>query len=62
MLSLPKYISNILNKAAVRAIPDLKEKLSVGPEKKEDWDYSSPSAIKIFNMSKKQGSFGFPTC
>lgn len=62
MLSLPKHIANIINKAAVRAIPTLAERFKVDPEKKEAWDYSSPTAIKIFNMSKKQGSFGFASC
>lgn len=62
MLSLPKHISSILNRAAVRAIPELKELLKVDAERKEAWDYSSPSAIKIFNMSRKTGSFGFSTC
>jgi arginyl-tRNA synthetase len=36
--------------------------MAVTPERNKEWDYTSPSAIKIFNMSKKQGSFGFPTC
>ena len=36
--------------------------MAVTAERNKEWDYTSPSTIKIFNMSKKQGSFGFPTC
>lgn len=36
--------------------------MAVTPERQKEWDYTSPTAIKIFNMSKKQGSYGFPTC
>ena len=43
-------------------MPALLEKLAVTPERNKEWDYTSPSAIKIFNMSKKSGSFGFATC
>ena len=32
------------------------------PEKNKDWEYVCPSAMKFFNMHKKKGSFGFPTC
>lgn len=32
------------------------------PEKKENWDYVCPSAMKFFNMHKKKGSFGFANC
>lgn len=43
-------------------MPGLSEKLAVQAELNKDWDYTSPSVIKIFNMTKKQGSFGFATC
>lgn len=62
MISVPKHIANILGKAAVKAMPALTEKLGVTPERNKEWDYTCPSAIKIFNMTKKTGSFGFPTC
>ena len=32
------------------------------PERNKEWDYTCPSAMKIYNMSKKTGSFGFATC
>jgi len=51
-----------LNRAAQAAMPGLSEKLAATAEKNKEWDYTSPSTIKIFNMSKKQGSFGFATC
>lgn len=62
MISIPKYVASIVNRAAVKAIPALTEKFTVTSEKNKEWDYTSPSAIKIFNMSKKAGSFGFATC
>lgn len=43
-------------------MPALSEKVIVTPERNKDWDYTCPTAIKIFNMTKKTGSFGFPTC
>jgi hypothetical protein len=62
MISVPKHLASLLNKSALKAMPGLLEKLAVTPERNKDWDYTSPSTIKIFNMSKKQGSFGFATC
>jgi hypothetical protein len=43
-------------------MPGLIEKIAVTPERNNNWDYTCPSAIKIYNMYKKSGSFGFPTC
>lgn len=43
-------------------MPGLAEKIQVTPERNKDWDYTCPSAMKIFNMTKKTGSFGFPSC
>ncbi len=62
MISVPKHLANLLSKAAAKAMPTLTEKLAVTPERNKEWDYTSPSAIKIFNMSKKTGSYGFATC
>lgn len=62
MISIPKHLATIINKAAVRAMHELNEKVVVNAEKNKEWDYTCPSAIKIYNMFKKQGSFGFATC
>jgi arginyl-tRNA synthetase len=62
MISIPKHLQLLLNRAAVKAMPGLTEKLKVESENNKDWDYTSPSTIKIFNMTKKQGSFGFASC
>ena len=43
-------------------MPGLTDSILVTPEKNKPWDYVSPSAIKLFNMHKKKGSFGFKTC
>ena len=32
------------------------------PERNKEWEYMSPSAMKLFNMSKKTGSYGFANC
>ena len=62
MKSIPKHLSNLIGKAAVKAMPALGEKVAVTPERNKDWDYTCPSAIKVFNMTKKTGSFGFASC
>ncbi len=43
-------------------MPELTEVMTVEADKNQAWDYKSPSAVKIFNMSKKKGSFGFESC
>mmetsp|Transcript_35142 Transcript_35142/g.46281 ORF Transcript_35142/g.46281 Transcript_35142/m.46281 type:complete len:90 (+) Transcript_35142:1-270(+) len=62
MISIPKQLSSILQRAAQRAMPGLTDPIAVTPEKNKDWEYVSPSAMKFFNMHKKKGSFGFATC
>ena len=62
MISIPKHLSTILGKAALKAMPTLAEKIAVTPERNKEWDYTCPSGIKIYNMTKKTGSFGFATC
>lgn len=62
MISIPKHISKILNQAALKSMPELTEKITVTSDRNKDWQYASPSAMKIFNMTKKSGSFGFSTC
>jgi protein-arginine kinase activator protein McsA len=62
MISIPKHIQSIMQKAASKAMPELKEMLQVIPQKNEEWDYQCPSAMQFFNKFKKQGSFGFANC
>lgn len=62
MISIPKHVQSILQKAAAKAMPELTESLQVNPQKNELWDYQCPSAMQFFNKFKKQGSFGFATC
>ena len=62
MISIPKHLQSIFNRAARKAIPELTEAFSVNPEKQGVWDYQSPSAMQLFNKNKKTGSFGFKTC
>ena len=53
MISVPKHISKIVMKAASQAIPDIKEPIVFTADHNKEWDYSSPTVIKIFNMTKK---------
>jgi hypothetical protein len=62
MISLHKHIASIINLAAIKAMPELTEKLIASVEKNKDWEYSSPSPMTIFNKFKSQGSFGHATC
>jgi hypothetical protein len=62
MISIPKQLQTYLQRAAVLAMPELKEQVAITAERKGEWDYVSPSAMKFYNMHKKSGSFGFATC
>ena len=62
MISIQKHLQKILQQGALKALPGLTDAMVVTPEKNKDWDYVSPSAMKLFNMYKKKGSFGFKTC
>ena len=62
MISIPKHLATILQRAAQRAMPELKDAIQVTPEKNKAWEYVCPSAMKLFNMHKKNGSFGFESC
>jgi hypothetical protein len=62
MISIPKHLSNLIGKAALKAMPALTERIAVTPERNKDWDYTCPSAMKVYNMTKKSGSYGFATC
>jgi len=62
MISIPKQISQVISRATSKALPGLLEKVTVTPDRNKDWDYTCPSAIKFFNMSKKTGSYGFASC
>ena len=62
MLCIPRHLSNILSNAAKKAMPGLTDLMVVEAEKNKEWEYKSASAMKLFNMHKKNGAFGFPTC
>ena len=62
MISIPKHLQTIIGRAAQRALPGLKEPIVVQAERNKEWDYVCPSAMKFFNMYKKEGSFGFKSC
>jgi len=62
MISIPRHLQELMQKAALAAIPELKDQVSVVSQRNEAWDYQSPSAMQIFNKNKKQGSFGFKSC
>jgi len=62
MRSLPRHLAHILKQAQVLAIPECTEAVKCQADKNVAWDYSSPSAMQIFNKSKKTGAFGFENC
>mmetsp|Transcript_9396 Transcript_9396/g.15844 ORF Transcript_9396/g.15844 Transcript_9396/m.15844 type:complete len:171 (+) Transcript_9396:2-514(+) len=62
MISIPKHLQTIFQRAAQKAIPELKEVIQIAAQKGEACDYNTPSAMQIFNKHKKNGSYGFPTC
>lgn len=62
MISIPKHLSGIIQRAAQRAMPELTDPVSVTAEKNKDWEYVCPSAMKFYNMHKKKGAFGFENC
>lgn len=43
-------------------MPELQELMHVECEHNKEWEYKSASAMKIFNMHKKKGAFGFECC
>jgi arginyl-tRNA synthetase len=55
-------LNKIIGSAAQKAMPGLAEPVYVTAEKNKAWDYVCPSVMKVFNMTKKQGSFGFSSC
>ena len=62
MISIPKHLAGIIQRAVQRAIPELTDPVAVTAEKNKAWEYVSPSAMKFYNMHKKKGAFGFANC
>jgi hypothetical protein len=60
---VPRHLSRILQNAAIKAMPALQDQMAVTQAKEaDDFAYASPTVIKLFNMHKKSGSFGFASC
>jgi len=49
MISVPRHLSNIIARAAQKAMPGLTEPIVIQAERNKEWDYVSPSAMKFFN-------------
>ena len=62
MISIPKHLSKIIERAARKAMPECTDPISVTAEKNKEHEYVCPSAMKFYNMHKKKGAFGFATC
>jgi arginyl-tRNA synthetase len=62
MLNIAKYLSDIISEAVQDHIPDIKEKFMINSEKDKEWQYATPTAIKIWNMVKKKGGLGCENC
>lgn len=62
MINIGKHLSDIITEAVQAKIPEIKEKFVINSEKDKEWQYATPSAIKIFNMFKKKGGLGCANC
>lgn len=62
MYSLSKHLSALLTKSIQEAMPEITIPIAINSDKNKEWHYSTPSAIKIFNMNKKNPDFGYATC
>ena len=62
MIKISKYLGEVLQAAVSAAIPAYQGDAAIQQEKGDEFDYSSPTAMKIYNSAKKQGSYGFDTC
>ncbi len=62
MISLTNTLSDLVTKSVHSAIPEITEQIAINSDKGKDWHYSTPSAIKIFNMNKKNKEFPYKTC
>jgi arginyl-tRNA synthetase len=62
MINIAKHLSDIITEAVQSQIPEIKEKFVINSEKDKEWQYATPSAIKIFNMFKKKGGLGCANC
>ena len=61
MLSFKKLLSSQVYSAIQATIPEVKQ-IDVNSDVKKDWDYSIPSAMKTFNMNKKNKEFPYESC
>jgi hypothetical protein len=62
MIPLPKHLASIIQKAASKALPIITDKFIVTSEHNKNWDYTSPTMIKIYNAHKKDGLQGLYSC
>jgi len=51
-----------MQKAVVKALPGCTDPVQIAIETSAGADFNCPSAMKFYNMSKKNGSYGFPNC
>jgi len=62
MINLANYLSEIITTAVQAGIPEVKEKFIINSDIDKEWQYASPTAIKIWNMNKKKGGLGCENC
>ena len=62
MLNISNHLSDTLTSTVQEQIPAVTERFQINSEKDLTWDYSSPTAIKVFNMNRKSGALGVTTC
>jgi hypothetical protein len=62
MISIQKLLARTLTGLAAENLAPVTADIEVTAEANKDWDYKTPTAIKIFNMNKAKADFGFSAC
>lgn len=62
MINISKHLSQIISQAVHDNIPEIDEQFIINSEKDKEWQYATPTAIKIWNSVKQKGGLGFNSC
>lgn len=62
MINIAKHLSDIITQAVQVQFPEVKEQFVINSEKDKEWQYATPTAIKLWNMHKKKGGLGCESC
>ncbi|CAI2363162.1 unnamed protein product [Moneuplotes crassus] len=56
MINISKYLSDLITDSVQAEFEEFKEKFVINSEKDKPWQYSTPTAIKLWNMNKNMTS------